>query len=92
MGTFHQDRGELHGITVVVETTDGRLIVGRCDRADETAVTLWDADMAPSDEEAQRRAWLERAIRVGVWPRHPRLSVPRGEIASVRRLAELEVS
>ena len=44
MGTFHQHRGELHGITVVVET-GAELWVGRCDTADDRGVFLLDADV-----------------------------------------------
>ena len=31
MGTFHSDKGDLHGITVVVDLKDTRVFVGRCD-------------------------------------------------------------
>ena len=31
MGTFHQGKGDLHGITVVVDTTGRCVFVGRCD-------------------------------------------------------------
>lgn len=88
MGTFHQDRGELHGITVVVETRDGRLVAGRCNVADERAVVLWDADVAPAEEPA-RGAWLTKAASFGVWARHPTLSIPTAEVASIRRLVDL---
>ena len=31
MGTFHHDKHELHGITVVVDTEGPKVFVGRCD-------------------------------------------------------------
>ena len=33
MGTFHNDKSELHGITVVVDTKGPKVFVGRCDDA-----------------------------------------------------------
>lgn len=90
MGTFHQHRGELHGITVVVETTDGRLAVGRCNTADDVAVALWDADLAPADDPPGTRSkWLERAAQFGIWARHPTIVIPRADVVSLRRLTEV---
>lgn len=87
MGTFHQDTHELHGITVVVETAGPELWVGRCHSWDEHALVLHDADVHREGEaEGSRAEWLERAGRVGVWPRHRRIVLPAGQVASVRRL------
>ena len=44
MGTFHQDRCPLHGITVVVDTAGPDVYVGRCDDEDDERVILLDAD------------------------------------------------
>jgi len=44
VGTFHDDKGELHGITVVVETTGPRVYVGRCDTQTPQGIILLDAD------------------------------------------------
>ncbi len=38
MGTFHQGKSDLHGITVVVETRGPELYVGRCDDVTERGV------------------------------------------------------
>jgi hypothetical protein len=90
MGTFHQNKGELHGITVVVETHGPEVFVGRCDDVDERGVLLQDADVhrdgegGPSKEE-----YLRRAARFGVWKKFDRLLVPREQVASIRRLGEL---
>ena len=35
MGTFYQDKGELHGITVVVETVGDEVYIGHCDEIAE---------------------------------------------------------
>ncbi len=90
MGTFHRDHHALHGITVVVETDGPELIVGRCHDIDAHGVTLRDADVHHAGESTtSREAYLDAAVRVGVWPRHPRFFVPAERVTSVRRLAEL---
>ena len=42
MGTFHDDKGELHGITIVVETSGPRTYIGRCFEESERGVVLLD--------------------------------------------------
>ena len=42
MGTFHQNKSELHGITVVVDTDGPEIFVGRCDDMDDERVILLD--------------------------------------------------
>ncbi len=90
MGTFHQNTHELHGITVVVETDAAELWIGRCHDWNAAGVTLHDADVHRQEAGAPARAeWLERARRVGVWPRQRRVVVPAERVTSVRRLAEV---
>ena len=86
----HESHHELHGITVAVETSGRELWVGRCHDIDAAGVTLRDADVHREAEDAPpRAAWLARAVEVGVFPRHPRVSLPAAEVVSVRRLVEL---
>lgn len=93
MGTFHQDKGELHGITVVVHLADGGTWIGRCDTIDGDGVHLLDADLHEATMAAPaREAWLNQAIAYGVWPRHPRVLVPATAVASVERLGGLRKS
>lgn len=92
MRTFHEHEAkhELHGITVVVETTDGgELWVGRCDDIVDAGVILRDADVHREGASSTPRGeWLEKARRFGVWPNHRRAVVPAGRVAAIRRLAE----
>ena len=90
MGTFHQGKSELHGITVVVETSSGDLYIGRCEDEDEETVILLDADMHRLTDEVSRQDYLERAARFGVWNRLPRVEVDREGVTSIRRLGEFE--
>jgi len=85
--TFHHDRSELHGITVVVETTGDEVWVGRCDDEDAERVILLDADVHREGEgEVSRSEWLGKASRFGVWPNHRRVVLARRAVASLRRL------
>lgn len=88
MGTFHQDKSELHGITVVVETSGGDLYVGRCDDEDSETVILLDADMHRPTDEMSREDYLDRAFELGVWNRFPRLELERAMVTAIRPLGD----
>jgi hypothetical protein len=90
MGTFHQGRSELHGITVVVDTTGPEIFVGRCDDEDERGIILNDVDVHRDGENGRsKEEYVRRAAQLGVWKKHDHLLIPRDRIASVRRLGEL---
>lgn len=90
MGTFHQNKGELHGITVVVETHGPQVFVGRCDTVTPEGVILLDADQHSDGEDGKSNdEYLQQAARFGVWKKFDRLMVPTAEVAAVRRLGEL---
>ena len=95
MGTFHHGKGELHGITVVVDLNDSRVFVGRCDTVLPEGVVLLDADMhdeavAPAGGEPVPKAtYLENARKFGVWKKYDRIVVPAAEVASVTRLGDM---
>ena len=90
MGTFHSDKGELHGITVVVETSGSETWVGRCDTIDDRGVHLLDADHhEPAPGAPGKQEWLAQAARFGVWPRRPSVLVPAAAVTAVRRLGDL---
>jgi hypothetical protein len=90
VGTFHNDKGELHGITVVVETNRAETWVGRCDTIDDAGVHLLDADHhEPAPGAPEKKEWLAQAARFGVWPRRPHVLVPADQVTAVRRLGDL---
>lgn len=90
MGTFHDDKHELHGITVVVDTDGDEIFVGRCDDMDAERVILLDADVhVDGTDGTSKEEWVQRASQFGVWPRHRRLVLARERVASVRRLGEV---
>lgn len=90
MGTFHQGKSELHGITVVVDTTGPEVFIGRCDDMDEDGIVINDADVHRDGDGGRSKAeYIQRASRLGVWKKHDRLFIPSARIASVQRLGEL---
>ena len=90
MGTFHEGKSELHGITVVVDTDGPEIFIGRCDDMDEREVILNDADVHEvKDGSATKAEYLEKAARLGVWKKFERVVIPRSRVVSVTRLGEL---
>lgn len=90
MGTFHHGKGELHGITVVVDTTGSQVAIGRCDTVTPEGVILLDADVHDTDEsEVSKEAWIQKAAMVGHWARHARILVPTDQVASITRLGDV---
>lgn len=89
MGTFHNDKGELHGITVYAQAGD-TVYVGRCDVLDEERLVLHDADVHVDGHDGRSiDDYLQRAARFGVWKKHDMLVLPAGELGPVRPLGEL---
>lgn len=90
MGTFHDDKGELHGITVVVRTRGPRIYVGRCDSQTEQGILLLDADSHDEGQEGlSNDQFLRNASQWGHWPRIKAVEIAAREIVSVTRLSEL---
>ncbi|MBE0565191.1 MAG: hypothetical protein IH621_04475, partial [Krumholzibacteria bacterium] len=88
MGTFHDHKGELHGITVVAEAGD-TVYVGRCDTITDQGVVLLDCDRHTEGEDGKSNAdWLQRAARFGIWKKHDRLVLPRAEVGAVTPLGD----
>jgi len=90
MGTFHDNRHELHGITVVVDTNGPSVFIGRCDDIDERGVFLNDADVHNDGENGRTKdEFVRRAANFGIWKKFERVLVPSAEVVSVRRLGEI---
>lgn len=90
MGTFHQDKGELHGITVLVRTRGPETWIGRCDTMLGDHVILLGADRHHADDDATTaQEWVRKALMVGIFPRHDRVALAHADIESVRPLHEL---
>jgi len=89
LGPNHQHLGELHGITVVVDT-DGPVYVGRFFEEREGALLLLDAAAHSEGEEGvSKEKFLAKASKFGVWKQFKSISVLRSSVKTVTRLAEL---
>ena len=89
MGTFHQNKHELHGITVVVDTSGPRVFVGRCDDMDDEKIILVGVDEHEEGEgKPSKSEFIEKAVRFGAWPRVPHLVLPLAGVTSVKPLHE----
>ena len=84
----HQDRGELHGITVVIETSGDRMYIGRYDQEQKGMIVVRDVDVF-EEGEGSKEEYLNRAAQFGVWKKHEQLSIPSAEVVSIRKLAEI---
>ncbi len=90
MGTFHEGKHQLHGITVVVDTSGPEIWVGRCEDIHEHQILLVDADVHRDGDEGRSKAeYVQRAASFGVWKKHDRVRIDRRAVASVRRLGDL---
>ncbi len=90
MGTFHQNKGELHGITVVVDTTGEEIFVGRCDTVTEQGVILLDADVHRDGEGGRSKdEYVRQAAQFGIWKKHDRVVVATDRVAKIERLADV---
>jgi len=90
MGTFHQDKSALHGITVVVDTKGPKIYVGRCDDEDDQQVILVDADVHEDGQNGRtKQQYVERAAKFGVWKKLNHIVIPRAEVASMVKLGDI---
>jgi hypothetical protein len=90
VGTFHSDKGELHGLTVVVDTDGAQIWVGRCDTYTDTQIVLLDADVHEDGTDGKtKQQFVQQAAKLGHWNRHPHVVIPRAQITQVKRLGEV---
>jgi hypothetical protein len=87
---FHPGHQELHGITVVLETTGPRTYVGRFDSQDERGVHLHDVGIHDaSAATVSKDEWLRRCDKFGIRPDHRDLVVATAEVSDIRRLVDV---
>lgn len=90
MGTFHSDKGPLHGKTVVVKTKGAAVFIGRCDTQTPEAIYLLDADRHEDGHDGKSiDDYIKNAAQWGHWPRIPQVTVPGEDIESVQKLNDV---
>lgn len=88
MGTFHDDRHALHGVTLAVGVGDA-VYVGRCDDMDDERIVLLDVDVHTDGADGRSNAeWLERAAAYGVTPQHRQLVLPSADVDTCAPLSD----
>jgi hypothetical protein len=86
---FHPGHSELHGITVVVETTGTRTYVGRYDSEDERGVHMLDVGVYdPTAVSATKEEYVRKSIKFGVRSEFRHLTIPSQDIARITRLGD----
>ncbi|MGD2153165.1 MAG: hypothetical protein PVG79_07825 [Gemmatimonadales bacterium] len=90
MGIYRREKGELHGVTVVVDTKGPKVFIGRCWDEDAEKIVLVDADEFEDGQQGRsKEQYIRETAKLGVWKKHDRIVVPRVVVASVTRLGEI---
>jgi hypothetical protein len=86
---FHPGHSELHGVTVVVETTAARTYVGRYDSEDERGVHMLDVGVHdPAVVTATKEEYVRKSIKFGVRSEFRTLTIPARDVARISRLGD----
>jgi hypothetical protein len=92
MGTFHSGKGELHGITVVVDTKGATVYIGRCWEMNDQQIVLLDVDEHEDGQDGRsKQEFVRQAAKVGVWKKHDRFVIPRALVESVTLLGAIPI-
>jgi hypothetical protein len=87
---LHQDRHELHGITVVLDTRSAGTYVGRFDSQDERGVHLFDVGVF-DPAQGTRDEYVRRSVKFGIRVDRPGLTIESAEVARITPLGEIEL-
>ena len=86
---FHPGHSDLHGVTVVLETTGDAVYVGRYHEETQGGVLLHDvAEHRPVADGVSREEFFSRTLKFGVRAQHRHLTVPGGEVRRITRLVD----
>lgn len=89
-GARHADKGDLHGITVVVDTAGAEVYIGRFFEQRGDGIVLLDvACHRDGANGVSKEQYVDTAARYGQWKEHERVVVPLPEVRSVTRLADV---
>lgn len=88
---FHPGHEELHGVTVVVESSGGTTWVGRYHERNDRGVFMHDVAIHdPTTATLPRDAWLERLLTFGIKVDAKHLVIPASEAGRITRLLEYD--
>jgi hypothetical protein len=87
---FHPGHGELHGITVVIETNGPLTYVGRYDSEDERGVLILDVGVHDAAAgPGSKEEYVRKSAKFGIRSEHKHLVVPTGQVTRITRLGEV---
>ena len=87
---FHPGHHELHGVTVVLETTGPLTYLGRFDTQDEHGMHLLDVAVHDGGGATSKEEFIQRSARFGIRAERKHVVVRAEEVARIRRLGEVE--
>ena len=87
---FHPGHAPLHGMTVVVETSDQRTYVGRYDVEDQRGIHLLDAGShLPTAATLSKDEYVRRCAKFGVASELKHVVVPAEQVVRITRLSDI---
>lgn len=93
MHSRHATKGELHGVTVVVDTLGIELFIGRFYEERANGIVLLDVALHNDNlSEISKEEYVQSAVRYGQWKEFDQVVVPREKVRSVSRLIDVDVS
>ena len=89
MKQTHVKKGDLHGITVVVDTFGSEVFIGRYFEKRDEGLLLLDVDKHTEGKNGQsKNNFIEMAARNGQWKSFDKIIVPHSSVKSVNRLLD----
>jgi hypothetical protein len=89
---FHPGHHELHGITVVVETSGPATYVGRFDSVEAQEILLKDVGVHRSDVAGMsKQEYLERSARFGIRVEHRQLRLASEQVSRITPLGQIRL-
>jgi hypothetical protein len=85
---FHPGHHELHGITVVLRTTDHQILVGRFDSVDAGGVRMLGVSSFNAERDGSPPEFLARTNKFGIRVDRPQATIDNAVVASITPLSE----
>jgi len=79
-----------HGMNLVVECTNGRVVIGRFDESNGFEVIMHDVDVWEPSGGDDSRTWVRETATYGVDVKHRDFRFPASEVAGWQPLGEIE--
>lgn len=85
---FHPGHHELHGITVVLRTTDQQVLVGRFDSEDSGRVRMLGVSAFNAERDGSPPEFLARTSKFGIRVDRPQATIDSAIVASITPLSK----